>query len=243
MVGEYKNVAHDLKKKVIMSSTAKWLRSVAAGFGAFGLGGAAAAQEAPTTKVPIAGPVDIDGERAKLRVVVRNAGYSKQRNTILQQGNNDDIGIVAISYSRELELVLVSDEPMTSKVLDTRKLSALGLSLDQAMALGRRQVLAGLPAIPANTDIDESVITTPNIDYIASLILAEGWDALNVSVGGNLVVAIPSDDVIIITSAVNESARADLRAYVKNAYDNANRSVSASLYIRKNGKWVEDDTF
>ena len=225
------------------SSTAKWFRSVAAGFGAFGLAGAAAAQEAPTTKAPIAAPVDIDSERAKLRVVVRNAGYSKQRNTILQQGNNDDVGIVAVPYSRDLELVLVSDEPMTSKVLDTRKLKALGLTLDQAMALGRQQVLAGLPAIPAYSDIDESVITTPNIDYMASLILAEGWDALNVSVGGNLVVAIPSDDVIIITSAVSASARADLRAYVKNAYDNANRSVSPSLYIRKNGKWVEEDTF
>ena len=225
------------------SSTAKWFRSAAAGFGAFGLGGAAAAQEAPTTKAPIAAPVDVDGERAKLRVVVRNAGYSKQRNTILQQGNNDDVGIVAVPYSRDLELVLVSDEPMTSKLLDTRKLKVLGLTLDQAMALGRQQVLAGLPVIPAYTDIDESVITTPNMDYMASLILAEGWDALNVSVGGNLVVAIPSDDVIIITSAVSASARADLRAYVKNAYDNASRAVSPSLYIRKNGKWVEEDTF
>lgn len=223
------------------SARVKWLRSVAAGFGAFGLVGAATAQEAPAIKAPIAAPADIDGERAKLRVVVRNAGYTEQRNTILQQGNNDNVGIVAIPYSRDLELVLVSDERMTSKVLDTRALSALGLTLDQAMALGRQQVLAGLPAIPAYTDIDEGVITTPNIDYMASLILAEGWDELNAALGGNLVVALPSDDVIIITSAANGSARTDLRAHVKNAYDNANRSVSASLYVRKSGKWVEED--
>ena len=112
-----------------------------------------------------------------------------------------------------------------------------------AMQLRRVMTYSDDAAIMIDLVSDESVITTPNIDYIASLILAEGWDALNVSVGGNLVVAIPSDDVIIITSAVKESARADLRAYVKNAYDNANRSVSSSLYIRKNGKWVEDDTF
>lgn len=223
------------------SARVKWLRSIAAGFGAFGLVGPAAAQEAPAIKAPIATPADIDSARAKLRVVVRNAGYTEQRNAILQQRGNDDVGIVAMPYSRDLELVLVSDEPMTSKVLDTRALSALGLTLDQAMALGRQQVLAGLPAIPAYTDIDEGVITTPNIDYMASLILAEGWDELDVALGGNLVIALPSDDVIIITSAANGSARTVLRAHVKNAYVNANRSVSASLYVRKSGKWVEED--
>ena len=227
----------------MMSSRMKWSRALATGFGAFGLGGSTSGQEAPTTKTPIATPTDIDAQRTKLRVVIRHAGYADKMNNILQQGNGDDVGIVAVPYSRDLELVLVSDEPMTSKVLDTRKLSALGLTLDQAMAFGRQQVLAGLPSIPAYTDIDEGVITTPNMDYMASLILADGWDALNVSLGGNLVVAIPSDDVIIITSAVKGSARADLQAYVKNAFDNANRSISASLYIRKNGKWVEEDIF
>ncbi len=55
---------------------------------------------------------------------------------------------------------------------------------------------------------------------------------------GNLVVGVPSDDVILIANFPSEQARADFRAYVKQEYENANRSVSELVYVRRNGGWV-----
>lgn len=189
-------------------------------------------------KAPVSIKINVEEERASLRLVVRSAGYTAQRNTILQQGNKDKISIVSVLDPSGLEFVLVSDQSTTSKVMDSNHIAALGLSTDQAVALGRKQVLATLPSIPEYSDVDEGVITSPNIDYIASLFLAEGWDRLNVSLGGNLIVAIPSDDIIVISGPKTTDERAKLKDYVKLKYDDANRAVSDALYTRKDGKWM-----
>ncbi len=187
---------------------------------------------------PVSIKINVEEMRASLRLVVRSAGYTAQRNAILQQGNKDKISIVSVLDASGLEFVLVSDQPTTSKVMDSNHIAALGLSTDQAIALARKQVLAALPPIPEYSDVNEGVITSPSIDYIASLFLADGWDKLDVALGGNLIVAIPSDDLIIISGPKTADARAELKDFVKLKYDDANRAVSAALYSRKDGKWV-----
>lgn len=175
-----------------------------------------------------------------LRLVVRHAGYAQQRRATLKSFGQDS-AIVSAPFAPGLELVLVSDSVLASTVIDSDMAHRIGLSPADAMALGRRQVLMGLPAVPRPDDIDEGVITSPKIDYIASLLLADGWDELNSVLGERLIVAVPSDDQIVIATASDAHERRKIAAYVGQMHREAARSVSAHLYARKNGAWILAD--
>jgi hypothetical protein len=191
------------------------------------------ASPAPPTKMAS------DSEHADLRVVVRHAGYAAERNNVLQErSGSDQPGIASVPYVTGLELVLVLDRPTASAVVDMKRLADMGLEPDTAMAVGRKQVLAALPSLPAPDDIGDGVLKSPNIDYIASLTLADGWDEMDKAFDGNLLVGVPSDDFILIANFPSGQARANFRAYVKQEYENANRSVSELLYVGRGGGWV-----
>lgn len=177
-------------------------------------------------------------EPAALRVVVREQGYASHREKILEERSGEPHSVVYSPYATGLELVLVLDQPLASTVMDAKAIAAMGLQPGDAMTLGRKQVLAMLPELPTASDIGDGVLESPKIDYIASLMLADGWDALAKAVGGTLVVAVPSDDVIIAASLLTDEDRAKFKAYVEGQYENANRSVSKLPYVRQGGRWI-----
>lgn len=174
-----------------------------------------------------------------LRVVIRHAGYAAQRNQILaDRTDKSEERLLSSPFAPGLELVVVEDQPSTSRVWMQYDFDRHRLSLDEAMALGRRQVLANLPSIPPKEALAGGVVMVPKMDYLASLMLADGWDELDKALNGNLVVAVPSDDVLIAADITSDTMRDDLRAFVRKQHDDANRSVSPALYQRRSGAWV-----
>ena len=201
--------------------------------------GQAAAQ--PVDEAAARAQADAEHERIlrSLRLVVREAGSTAYRNQILvEQGANADDVIFTRPFAKGLELILVADQPTTSKPWMLRDLKLYKVTQDEIMALGRRQVLAILPLLPPAEAVAGGVVMVPKMDYLASLILADGWDALDAALGGNLLVAVPSDDVLIVADARAADIGAKLPAFVKAQFDDANRSVSPLVYRRQGGAWV-----
>lgn len=214
----------------------------AIGFAA-GLMGAGAGDAAAQSTDEAAARAQAEAEHERilrsLRLVVRDAGYAAHRNRILaERGAEPDDVIFATPYAKGLELILVADQPTTSKPWMLRDLKLYKVTQDEIMALGRRQVLAILPSLPPAEAVAGGVVMVPKMDYLASLILADGWDALDAALGGNLLVAVPSDDVLIVADARAADIGAKLPAFVKAQFDDANRSVSPLVYRRQGGAWV-----
>ncbi|HEV7342541.1 MAG TPA: hypothetical protein VGN68_12975 [Sphingopyxis sp.] len=211
--------------------------------GLLGAGGAQAAvlpAKAPDVTSPTA-PTDaeVEAELRSLRLVVRDAGYAAHRNRILaERGAQPDDVIFTTPFAKGLELILVADEPTTSEPWMLRELDLYKVTQDEIMALGRRQVLAILPSLPPAEAVVGGVVMVPKMDYLASLMLADGWDELDAALGGNLLVAVPSDDVLIVADARAADIGAKLPAFVKAQYDDANRSVSPLVYRRQGGAWM-----
>lgn len=177
----------------------------------------------------------------KLRLVLRSKGYAENRTRMLREANQDDQQIVSETFSASIETVLVSDEGSASKLIDTGHLADMGIGSDLALILGQKQVLAGLPPLPSATDFESGVVISPQIDYVASMLLANGWDDLDATLGGRLVAAVPSDDQIMLANITSDGMYAKFKYYVASAYDEANRSVSKALLVRKDGRWVETE--
>ncbi|HMT42202.1 MAG TPA: hypothetical protein PKC48_03915 [Sphingorhabdus sp.] len=177
----------------------------------------------------------------KLRLVVRSKGYAESRNRMLREANQDENQIVSEPFTASIETVLVSDEGSGSKLIDTGHLAYMGIGSDLALILGQKQVLAGLPPLPSSADFGSGVVISPQIDYVASMLLASGWDDLDASLSGRLVAAVPSDDQIMLANITSDAMYEKFKFYVGSAFDEANRSVSKALLFRKDGRWVETE--
>lgn len=177
----------------------------------------------------------------KLRLVVRSKGYAESRNRMLREANQDENQIVSEPFTASIETVLVSDEGSGSKLIDTGHLADMGIGSDLALILGQKQVLSGLPPLPSSADFGSGVVISPQIDYVASMLLASGWDDLDASLSGRLVAAVPSDDQIMLANITSDAMYEKFKFYVGSAFDEANRSVSKALLVRKDGRWVETE--
>ena len=226
-------------------ATGKSIFGKAIGFaaGLMGAGaGDAAAQATDETTARAQAEAEHERILRSLRLVVRDAGYAAHRNRVLaERGAKPDDAILATPYAKGLELILVADQPTTSKPWMLRDLNLYKVTQDEIMALGRRQVLAILPKLPSRDAVAGGVVALPRMDYLASLILDDGWDELDAALGGNLLVAVPSDDVLIVADGASADIRANLPDFVKAQHADANRSVSPLLYRRQAGQWVAVD--
>ena len=226
-------------------ATGKSIFGKAIGFaaGLMGAGaGDAAAQATDETTARAQAEAEHERILRSLRLVVRDAGYAAHRNRVLaERGAKPDDTILATPYAKGLELILVADQPTTSKPWMQRDLNLYKVTQDEIMALGRRQVLATLPKLPSRDAVAGGVVALPKMDYLASLMLDDGWDELDAALGGNLLVAVPSDDMLIVADGASADIRASLPDFVKAQHADANRSVSPLLYRRQAGQWVAVD--
>lgn len=178
---------------------------------------------------------ELDG----LRLVLRNRAYIESRNAAILKLDDPKSVVVSTPFSPSVVLVLVSEQELSSLQISEHHLADLKISREDAIALGRKQVLAQLPSLPEPADFTEGVVVSPTIDYVASLLLVDGWEKLDGALNGRLVAAVPSDDQVILANVDSEKMLEKLKTFVANAYASANRSVSQSLFVRENGAWVE----
>lgn len=178
---------------------------------------------------------EIDG----LRLVLRNKAYIDSRNAAVLKLDDPKSVIVSTPFSPSVVLILVSEQELSSLQIAEHHLVTLNLSREDAIALGRKQVLAQLPTLPGPADFVEGVVVSPKIDYVASLLLTDGWEQLDDALKGRLVAAVPSDDQVILANVDSDKMLEKLKTFVANAYTDASRSISQSLFVRENGAWVE----
>lgn len=201
----------------------------------------AAAQpvDAATAKVRAHAAAETERELRSLRLVVREAGYAAHRNQFMAEpgAKRGDV-IFSTPYAKGLELIVVADEATTSRPWRQYQLDLYRVTQDEIITFARQQVLRILPNLPTAEEVAGGVVMVPKMDYLASLMLADGWDELDAALSGNLLVAVPSDDVLIVADARAADIGAKLPAFVKAQYDDANRSVSPLVYRRQGGAWV-----
>jgi uncharacterized protein YtpQ (UPF0354 family) len=75
-------------------------------------------------------------------------------------------------------------------------------------------------------------------NYESSLLLAENlWDDQAKAVQGEIVAAVPSRDVLMFTGSASTEGLRELRAAAANLHANGSRAISATLIVRRNGRW------
>ena len=174
--------------------------------------------------------------RSNLRLVVRASEYVAGIISMFA----DKPGSVPVTdtFVPGISLVLMVDFPTTARAVNADDLRALKLTRDEAWALGRQQLTEHLPALPTATALSKGLVAITDIDYAASILLVDGWDALSKAVGPGLFVAVPDDNFALIGIEDDITRTAKIKKLVRDHYGRAQRGVSPLVYRRLESKWV-----
>jgi hypothetical protein len=181
---------------------------------------------------------DADGaiSRTNLRLVVRASDYVEGVSSMFAETP----GKVPLTgkFVQGISLVLLADFPKTARATNADDLRALALNREEAWAIGRKNMVDHLPALPTPKALSGGLIAIENMDYAASIMLADGWDDLSAAVGPGLFVAVPDDNFALI-GVENDAARlTKLKELVRDHFGRAQRGVSPLIYRRVDGNWV-----
>lgn len=175
--------------------------------------------------------------RSDLRVIVRSAGYVAALRA--QAGMHRKLELIARPLAGELWVICVIDLPNQINMLTDSDMGKLGLSRDEAIAVGTRNVAAELPpgsAIifpPPSRDAISNI--TGHFYESSRLLMHEDWAALSQEMNGRLVVSVPLPETVLY---IEGKDRADLDALRRVAEATAKddpRKISTQLF-----RWVPE---
>jgi hypothetical protein len=173
-----------------------------------------------------------------LRVVVRPSVYVAQiREAAVRAGGQP----VAAPLVGDLWVVGAADTPDTIRLLNTNLLTPTGLSPEEAMDRGRKNMRAQMrkllkPAAEQPRGVIGGLTGDP---YMSSLMaFPELWAKVADAMGGNLIVAAPATDVVLFSDGSASGAAAALAAAARQVMAQAERPFSADVFRWSSGGWV-----
>jgi uncharacterized protein YtpQ (UPF0354 family) len=143
--------------------------------------------------------------------------------------------ILTEPFNSELAIVYAEDRPQSLRYLTTR--DNVG---DRArllnLALGNLHRL--LPRIEMREGADHVLLIEAGGSYEASLLLADGiWSSGQITVDGDIVVAVPSRDALLVTGSRNRRGIARLRAMAAELAAGT-YALTPTLFVYRDGKFV-----
>lgn len=164
---------------------------------------------------------------AQLRLLVRNIEYCSDLRQAQPPGQP---GPIIHPFVPGLCTILMADFPTSMRSVTVAQLQAMGLEPDDAWALAERQTLATLPRPEALEELHDGVALLTGYDYLTSLMLnADGWRAAAAR-EGELLVAIPASNEMIVVRRANVRDLDNLRSAVRDDMHTAERGISPNIY-------------
>lgn len=165
-----------------------------------------------------------------LRLLVRAGAFCTMARSQMAAAPRPTTAAVG-PFVGDLCLALMFDFPTTRRLANLEDLPAIGLEREAAWALGRCQVLAGLPKV-AGLDIEEgSLNLLADLPDVNSLVLdSEGWAALAARhPGKTIIVTQPDDGVLTVMIGGSPKMIAGLKRLTAENFRTAGRGISPGL--------------
>jgi hypothetical protein len=171
----------------------------------------------------------VDVRPADIRVVVRPAGYIDD--VVHSIAGHPEAAPVVRPVAGDVLMICVVDAPRGIKMLSRGDLGKLGLTEDQAIALGLKNVAATLPPLAeAAQEVPQTGVkaTTGNFYESSRMLLHDQWAEMSKAMGGHLIVAVPQSDLLIFGNGAKDGAM--IATFARNAASKAPKPISISLF-------------
>ena len=166
---------------------------------------------------------------SEIRITVRPSAYVDELVALRPAGEE----VVAEPLVDDLWMLGVRDEPTTIATLSRGDLDALKLSADQALELGKRNLEGTVRRLIAEA-VERGVVGVNRFqgnEYTASLLaFPELWRPLAEKFDGQLLVAAPASDIVLLADGRQPASQAEMLTAVAQATARAERPVSPVVF-------------
>ena len=176
-------------------------------------------------------------DRSRIVPVVKDRGWLAEIRKVAQERGGKPMDNIFEDLNEDLVIVYAQDSPRNIRYLIGDNLAELGLKKNELRALAVDNLRNLLPDVELRRGPLFSMITAGG-DYEASLLLFDDlWAGGKLEVDGDVVVAVPSRDLLLFTGSRNRPGLARLREVASKAAREASYSLTDRLFVYRNGKF------
>jgi uncharacterized protein YtpQ (UPF0354 family) len=170
--------------------------------------------------------------------IIKDRGWIAEiRKNVAKRGEKEPDLQVFEDFNDELVIVYAEDTPNSMRYFGPADLEKAGIKRDQLRGLAVDNLLRILPKIERQDGELFSMVTAGG-NYEASLLLVEDiWSGGNFKVEGDIVVAVPSRDLLLVTGSRNAAGIARLREIAQEVIGEGSYTLTDALFVYRNGKF------
>jgi len=138
-------------------------------------------------------------------------------------------------FNNDLVIVYAEDDPARTRYLMSGE--DLGVPRKDLKALAIANLRRVLPKVEISHEADILMVSAGG-DYDASLLLLdEIWSGDQIKVDGDIVVAIPARNVLLVTGAQNRGGLRTMRTLVAKLSANGSHALTRTLFVYREGRF------
>ena len=205
-------------------------RSVAVFVAAYALYTAAFAGETNATTIDV----------KRIVPVLKSAAHA-QGNAIISEALREEKSrpdFYCEPLNRQLYIYYAVDTERSVRYLSREEIRALDFSPGELSTRAVDNLTRLLPGIERRGDAGIYIVSAGGT-YEASLLLFDAiWTKENFEVKGDIVVAVPSRELLLVTGSEDENGLKKLRKLAEAAVGQERHALTARLFVRKDGGWL-----
>lgn len=176
-------------------------------------------------------------DRTRIVPVIRDRPWLDETNGgIRTKAGPDAPRLASDDFNNELVIIYALDDPKRMRYLMTDELS--GIERDKLRTLALENLLRIMPKIQMASDGTLGMMIAGG-DYESSLMLYDSiWTDGTVKVKGDIVVAIPARDTLLVTGSQDRAGLKRMREIVAEKADEPYRLTTA-LFVYRKGRFVK----
>lgn len=181
-------------------------------------------------------------DRSRIVPVVKDRGWLAEMTRATQsRGATQTPEFYSEDYNSDLVILYAEDTPQSIRYLSDKSFEELKLQRSELRPLALANLKLLLPKIDVQaTSPIQMVVADGN--YEASLLLFDSlWTGDRIKVDGEIVVAIPARDLLLVTGSNNKAGIAELRQIAKQFGYQANYRLTDKLFVYRSGRFVSFD--
>lgn len=181
-----------------------------------------------------------DLDRTRIVPVIKDKAWLDDiRKSMKDRGAKEPLENVYEELNPDLIIVYAEDSPQNIRYFTPKDLEKAGIDQKNLRTLACENLKRLLPKIE-RYGTNGAYMFTAGGNYEASLLLLDSvWSDIQHDVSGDIVVAIPTRDVLLVTGSDDRDGLEKMRQTVKKISAQSAYKLTTKLFVRRDGNFVE----
>lgn len=179
-------------------------------------------------------------DRTRIVPVIKDRPWLvEMRQTLLSRGAKRVPECIYEEFSPDLVVLYAQDSPLTIRYLEPKDLEIAKIERSELRKLACENLKRILPKIERRGTNGVYMLTADGA-YEASLLLLDSiWQRGQFDVQGDIVVAVPTRDVLLVTGSRDQQGLDKLKQLIQKASAGGSYRLTQKLFVYRNGQFVE----